>query len=480
MISISRTRAWRLERCTTFKIRLGTTQVRRQSSQIILQLDGRTRLSSFWTYRSAPDITGEGTNDDGQSLLLKGGFIAQEASGYFHFLPFGLRVQDKLSAIIDVHMRSIGASKLALSSLTSQSLWLQSGRLTQPLEAGNHELLAVRDRKDSSMLLAPTHEEVITNFLKPHITSHRDLPVRLYQTTRKYRDELRPRQGLLRTKEFLMKDLYTFDADVESAMETYGAVLGAYHALFKQLGLSYLTAVADSGSIGGTHNHEFHYASLLGEDIVWSCNSCGSAYNEEVLPAVTETSASPSCLKCENKLISNSTIEVAHTFFLSTRYSVPLGLTYQTATPGQAPVPVQMGCYGIGVSRIIAAIASKMAAPTGRRKPRVGLRWPVCVAPFEVLVIPKEEGSAETVYDTIAQSGADVVMDDGPEEFMRKLQHADLIGYPVVVICGKEKAEIRARGIETPVVYVEESVVAETVQRVLEELRAVKHDELSN
>lgn len=175
-------------------------------------------------------------------------------------------------------MSSLGASKLSLSSITTEALWKKSGRYS-----ANSELLRLKDRRDSGFLLSPTHEEEITSLVAGLVHSYKDLPLRLYQTGRKYRDERRPRGGLLRAKEFLMKDLYTFDFSSENALETYKSVRTAYTNLFDEFKIPYLVAEADSGNMGGKLSHEYHFASDKGEDNVWSCNSCSYVANEELV-----------------------------------------------------------------------------------------------------------------------------------------------------------------------------------------------------
>ncbi|KAK2761553.1 hypothetical protein FQN54_001381 [Arachnomyces sp. PD_36] len=191
-------------------------------------------------------------------------------------LPLGVRVQDKVEKLIEKHMSPLGASKLSLSSLSSQALWEKSGRLQ------DSEIFKFLDRKESRLLLAPTHEEEITRLVGGLLESYKELPLRVYQISRKYRDELRPRQGLLRGREFIMKDLYTFDYNTKDALETYESVRQAYVNLFDELKLPYLVAAADSGNMGGNLSHEFHFPSSKGEDTVISCSGCDNVYNEEV------------------------------------------------------------------------------------------------------------------------------------------------------------------------------------------------------
>lgn len=193
-------------------------------------------------------------------------------------LPLGQKVQEKLEKLIDKYMLQLGASKVSLSSISSQALWQQTNRL----EGYGPELFRLTDRKDVPLLLAPTHEEEITTLVSKTIKSYKSLPLRLYQIGRKYRDEIRPRQGVLRSREFLMKDLYTFDYSIQSALSTYEQVRAAYSRLFDELKLPYLVAEASSGDIGGDLSHEYHLPTSIGEDNVISCNSCDYVANEEL------------------------------------------------------------------------------------------------------------------------------------------------------------------------------------------------------
>ncbi|CAG8320416.1 unnamed protein product [Penicillium salamii] len=248
-----------------------------------LHIDGRSRVSNFWIPTggiSKKPIDGE--KEDANDLLVRGGFLRQAYSGVFHLLPLGLRVQDKLERLIDKHMRSLGASKVSLSSLSSQELWEQSGRLGE-----GSELFRFKDRKETPFLLAPTHEEEITTLVGNLTTSYKSLPLRVYQISRKYRDEARPRQGLLRGREFIMKDLYTFDYSVDEALKTYKAVKVAYKGLFDELKIPYLVAAADSGNMGGSLSHEYHFISPKGEDNVVNCSHCDHVYNEELADGKT-------------------------------------------------------------------------------------------------------------------------------------------------------------------------------------------------
>ncbi|KAF7951933.1 hypothetical protein EAE96_007230 [Botrytis aclada] len=246
--------------------------------------DDRARLSKFWIPTGGIAASAD---EDSHAKLIRGGFLRQAHTGIFHMLPLGRRVQDKLEALIDKHMSTLGASKLALSSLSSEELWAKSGRLNS-----SSELFRLEDRKEARYLLAPTHEEEITELVSNSVQSYKELPVRLYQITRKYRDELRSRQGLLRSREFVMKDLYTFDYNNTSALSTYEDVRKTYHNLFDELKIPYLVAEADSGDIGGDLSHEFHFPTKIGEDNIISCSKCKYVANEELaesgLPKLNE------------------------------------------------------------------------------------------------------------------------------------------------------------------------------------------------
>ncbi|KAF2496030.1 class II aaRS and biotin synthetase [Lophium mytilinum] len=513
--------------------------------------------------------------DGANSLLIRAGFLRQAHSGIFHLLPLGLRVQEKLEKLVDKHMRSIGASKVSLSSITSEDLWRRSGRYSE-----DSELLRLKDRKESGFLLSPTHEEEITALAAAIVKSYKDLPLRVYQISRKYRDERRPRQGLLRAKEFLMKDLYTFDYSTEMALTTYESVRKAYAAFFNELKIPYLVADADSGAMGGTLSHEYHYVSPLGEDHVISCNACDYVANEELAekggnyssdpglpittwrgigkdgcPVAVYIPAPPSatggqlsakwpdhlnlhavsdaypdldttieeplkdsffntrkvvhiidrrlsflpelipredgtvivtshpktdipldltriqpndpCPRCSDGTLNvQRAIEVGHTFHLGTRYSEPLEATVNV--PLQGLVALQMGCHGIGMSRLIAAVASRKATESG-------LGWPRAIAPFECVIIPAKgaEEDAEKLYDELS-GDIDTILDDRPIKdfnFAWKMGDADLIGYPVSIRLGrgwkqekKVEIECKAAGVR---LNVEFAGVKQTVVELL-------------
>lgn len=431
-----------------------------------------TRLSQFWTPTGGVTKATEDDDSGTYKTLARARFISQSRSGIFHLLPLGLRVQEKIERLVDKHMRAVGASKVSLSSISSQELWQKTGRWKP-----DGEFLSVQDRRKSGLLLAPTHEEEITSLVAGMVKSYRDLPLRLYQVSRKYRDELRPRSGLLRAKEFLMKDLYTFDVTPEAAMETYETVREAYDAFFQELGVPYLVAKADSGDMGGNLSHEYHLPSPAGEDTVWSCSKCSYIANDEVAEkrsapkspkATTECDSSTSkesihdgdpCPQCSTgTLQSRRCIELGHTFHLGTRYSAPLnaGVTQSTDSKTESYAPLQMGCHGIGISRLIGALATSIPPPQSPKpsiqsaKTEDECSWPVSIAPFTIAVlrapkIPNED--AERVIQHISHAPPspgfedvahliDIVLDDRGRDLGWQLKDSDLIGYPIVVVLG--------------------------------------------
>ncbi|KAH7160152.1 hypothetical protein B0J13DRAFT_122432 [Dactylonectria estremocensis] len=259
-------------------------QLRALSGSTVARSDlSRSTLSTTWVPTGGMTA---GEDEFGHEKLIRAGFLRQAHAGVFQLLPLGLRVQDKIEKLIDKHMHSVGASRLSLSTISSEDLWRKSGRL----DLVASELFRLVDRKEAPLILSPTHEEEITTLVAGTLKSYKDLPIRVYQITRKYRDERRPRHGLLRSREFLMKDLYTFDLTVGAAIETYREVSAAYRAFFTELKLPFIVAEASSGDMGGDLSHEYHLPSAVGEDTVVNCGSCGYAANDEVAAARTPSS----------------------------------------------------------------------------------------------------------------------------------------------------------------------------------------------
>ncbi|KAL7315213.1 hypothetical protein PS15m_006694 [Mucor circinelloides] len=240
-------------------------------------LDGRNRLSNKFIPATKYQSSNSADTSSHQ-VLLKAGFVRQSGAGIYSLLPLGLRTVEKIEGIIDAEMQAIGSEKLSLPMLLNPEGWKKTGRW----DGSKGEFFRLQDRKESDLLLAPTHEEEITQLVAAQLQSSKQLPIRLYQIGRKYRDELRPRAGLLRGREFIMKDLYSFDATQQDAYIAYDQVAQAYRNIFERVGVPFVVAEADSGNIGGSKSHEYHLISPVGEDTLLTCDSCGYTANEEL------------------------------------------------------------------------------------------------------------------------------------------------------------------------------------------------------
>ncbi len=424
-------------------------------------------------------------------------------------MPLGLRVLNKIERIIDEEMESIGGEKMEMPLLLNSETWKRTGRW----ETMQGELYKLQDRRKTLYCLAPTHEEEITNLVASLNLQKSQLPIKLYQIGKKYRDEMRPRGGLLRGKEFVMKDLYTFDSDEAHALETYEQVRLAYKRIFERLGIDFAVAEADSGAIGGTRSHEYQVLSDIGEDRLLVCEECGYAANSEkavgewMFPLdgevkeekfgnwnvwhhpstrlnrikmeklervkeggivkdtsvdeqgmdLRETMEGEGCLRCKvGKLKSASAIECGHTFYLGTKYSKVLNATFMH----KEREDLVMGCFGIGVSRLIGAIAEA-------KHDKDGIVWPKSIAPYQACIIPllgKKAGKegGKSILDAVDQVASrltslygrdEVVLDDRYSEALAtRLEDAKLIGYPLVVVFGNKsldsgKVEVHERSI---------------------------------
>lgn len=372
-----------------------------------------------------------------QRLMLQVGLILPASPGCYHLLPYTVRALEKLVRLIDQEMQAVGGQKVSLPSLSPAELW----RATQRWDLMGKELLRLQDRHGKEYCLGPTHEEVVTALVASQKNlSYKQLPFLLYQVTRKFRDEPRPRFGLLRGREFYMKDMYTFDSSPEAARQTYGLVCDAYCSLFSRLGLQVIKAQADVGSIGGTMSHEFQLPVEVGEDQLAVCPSCGFSANVETLD-----SSQTNCPVCQGPLTETRGIEVGHTFYLGTKYSSIFRAQFTNAEG--KPCLAEMGCYGLGVSRILAAAIEVLATEDS-------VRWPGLLAPYQVCLIPPKKGSKEAaatelterLYDHIAEAvpqlHGELVLDDRTHLTIgSRLKDADKLGYPFVVVAGKRALE---------------------------------------
>jgi len=345
-------------------------------------------------------------------------------------MPLGLRVLNKLIRIVDNEMSKIGAQKLLLPNLTNASLWEKTNRL-QDIQA---ELFTVQDRHKNLFILSPTYEEAITDLVASvGIISPKRLPLLLYQISNKWRDEMKPRLGLFRGREFIMKDLYSFDSSLDDAKNTYEAVREAYENIFRHIGIEYTIAVGDTGMMGGTLSHEYHYLSDIGEDTVLSCRSCGFHINS----TMHETNV---CTTCNGDMLQHKAVEIGHTFLLGTRYSEPLNARFADQNDSK---PMMMGCFGLGLTRLIATAVETLSNEEE-------LRWPKHIAPYTVCILPPKIKSqsvdashyTEKIYEILDAANIDTIIDDRIDTTIgRRFVDARRTGYPYVIVIGKKAME---------------------------------------
>ena len=363
-------------------------------------------------------------------LMLRAGLIRQLSSGVYSYLPLGWKVLGKVEQIIRQEMNAAGAQELLLPALQPLKLWKDSGRYK---EIGK-VMITFRDRREKEMALGPTHEEVITEIARAYFKSYRHLPQILYQIQTKFRDEPRPRFGVLRSCEFIMKDAYSFDRDTEGLNKNYQKMYQAYHRIFGRSDLDFLAVEADPGIMGGDISHEFMVPAKGGEDTVAKCASCSWA-TSNITEQIKKTK---SCPKCDGKLEFLTAIEVGHVFKLGTKYSETLGARFLDEDGKEKPVI--MGCYGIGVNRIVAAAIEQS-------HDQDGIIWPKGIAPYQVLILPlnirdeKSKDAAFQIYEDLKKHNIDVLLDERDERAGIKLKDADLIGLPQQIIIGEKNIQ---------------------------------------
>lgn len=362
-------------------------------------------------------------------LLVRAGFIDQLMAGVFSFLPLGWRVHEKIADIIREEMNRIGGQEVFLPALQKKEQWLETKRW----DTINPPLFKFKDRHKRDLALGPTHEEIITDLARRFVESYRDLPLALYQIQNKFRNEIRPTGGLLRTREFIMKDLYSFHTDPEDLGSFFSKVKDAYFKIFKRCGIKALACQASGGTIGGETTYEFQVPSPSGEDTVLKCSNCSHAFNEEVLKEM----GLKNCPQCGNKEFEKiSTIEAGHIFNLGTEYSEKMNAVY-TDNNGEEKL-IWAGCYGIGIGRLMATIVEVS-------HDEKGIIWPKGVSPYEthLLLLDQEvKEKGERAYKKLLDQGVDVLYDDRKEVSPgTKFVEADLIGIPVRLVISKKTGE---------------------------------------
>jgi prolyl-tRNA synthetase len=383
-------------------------------------------------------------------LMLRAGLVRQEAAGIYAWLPLGLRVLDKVCRIVREEQNRSGAIELLMPTIQSAELWRESGRY----DDYGKEMLRIRDRHERELLFGPTNEEMITEIFRAYVRSYRSLPLALYHLQWKFRDEVRPRFGVMRSREFLMKDAYSFDLDAEGARHSYNRMFVAYLRTFARLGLKAIPMVADTGPIGGDLSHEFIILASTGESEVY-CHrdylgldvpSADVDFDDKAamqatvdswtrLYAATSEKHDPAAFAAvdEAARVEARGIEVGHIFYFGTKYSAPMKATV-TGPDGQER-PVHMGSYGIGPTRLVGAIIEASHDDAG-------IIWPESVAPFDVGLLNLKAGDAATdtacedLYGKLMSAGTEVLYDDTEERPGSKFATMDTIGIPWQLVVG--------------------------------------------
>ena len=364
--------------------------------------------------------------------LIRGGFVHQLAAGLYEFLPLGFKVLSKLDQIIKEELSKKGVQHLLMPLVHPAGLWKETGRYDKI-----DVLLKFTSARGSDCVLAPTHEETVTDLARKYIHTYKDLPVIVNQNQWKYRDELRATGGLLRSREFLMQDAYSFDRDKAGLDESFDKMVEAYHAIFKRIGLSVIVVKADSGTMGGSDSHEFAIISEAGEDSVLVCDKCDYKANIEVVDP-HKVKEGDICADCgKGKLTTKHAIEIGHVFKLGTCYSEWMKANF--ADQDGKSKPIVMGCYGIGISRLVAGIVEASHDDKG-------IIWPKAVAPFvaEIVSLGKDDSTrkeADKLYKELVDEGFEVLYDDRDESAGVKLNDADLIGMPLRIVVSARALE---------------------------------------
>ena len=415
------------------------------------------RLSAFFmpTLRETPAEAQIASH----RLMLRAGMIRQASAGIYSWLPLGFRVLKRIEQIVREEQDAAGCQEMLMPTIQSADLWRESGRY----DDYGAEMLRIKDRHEREMLYGPTNEEVITDIFRTGVKSYRELPKLLYHIQWKFRDEVRPRFGVMRGREFLMKDAYSFDLDYAGARRSYNKMFVSYLRTFARMGLKAIPMRAESGPIGGDLSHEFIILANTGESAVFCHKGWldrdvlkeSIDFDADLQPVVDSwtslyaaTDEKHDPRQCPpDQLVTTRGIEVGHIFYFGTKYSKPLGAV--VAKPDGEPVPVEMGSYGIGVSRLVGAVIEAS-------HDEAGIVWPEPLAPFLVGLVNLKTGDAATtaacedIYGRLRQAGAELLYDDRDERPGAKFADMDLIGLPWQLIVGPRslaqgKVELKRR-----------------------------------
>jgi prolyl-tRNA synthetase len=371
-------------------------------------------------------------------LMLRAGMIRKVSSGIYTWLPLGLKVLRKIENIVREEMNQSGAQEVLMPMVHPKELWEETKRWDKM----GPELLRLKDRHDREFCLGPTHEEVITDLVRNNVKSYKELPLNIYQIQTKFRDEIRPRYGVMRGREFLMKDSYSFNLDEISLQETYLLMRNTYKKILERIGLEYKIVKADSGAIGGDTSEEFHVLAENGEDTIAVSDASEFAINTELLlndgEDISSLEGKPS--PDGNGIIEiKKGIEVGHIFQLGKVYTELMKVNVLNQE-GKA-IDLFMGCYGIGVSRLVAAAIEQ-------NNDEKGILWPESIAPYEVNIVaigytkePKIAEAADDLSEQLKSMGYEVIVDDRKDGYGTKIKDAELIGVPVNIIIGNKYIE---------------------------------------
>ncbi len=371
-------------------------------------------------------------------LMLRAGMVRKVASGIYTWLPLGLKVLRKIENIVREEMDASGAQEVLMPMVQPKELWDETNRW----EKMGPELLRIQDRHDRDFCLGPTHEEVITDLIRNNVKSYKELPLNIYQIQTKFRDEVRPRYGVMRGREFLMKDSYSFNIDEACLEETYLTMRNTYKKVLERMGLEYKIVSADSGAIGGDASEEFHVLAETGEDTIAVSDSSEYAINTELLlkegEDIESLEGKPSP-DGKGTIEIKKGIEVGHIFQLGKVYAEDMKANVLN-NEGKAST-LYMGCYGIGVSRLVAAAIEQ-------NNDDKGIIWPHSIAPFDINIIAigyeKDEKIAEAsnnLYKELTEMGYDVLLDNRKDGYGTKIKDSELIGVPLNIIIGKQFLE---------------------------------------
>lgn len=361
-------------------------------------------------------------------LLTQGGFVAKQMAGVYNYLPLGLRVLNKIQNIIREEMNAAGGNEILMPAMTQESSYAQTGRDKMDI------LFHLQGKDESELVLNPTHEEVVTPLAQKYVFSYRDLPVAVYQIQNKFRNEPRAKSGLLRGREFNMKDMYSFHVSKEDADKYYEKVKEAYFKVYKRLGVGDITVLTyASGGMFSKYSHEFQTMAEVGEDTIYICEKCQVAINKEIIDEQKNA-----CPQCGNKkLTERQAIEVGNIFKLGDKFSQPFGFVFKDSD-GQDK-PVEMGCFGMGPSRLMGALVEVF-------HDEKGIIWPKSVAPYAVHLVSlgadeNVKKEAEKLYEKLIDKSVEVLWDDRDASAGEKLVDADLIGIPIRLVVSKKTLE---------------------------------------